>query len=60
MVTLKVYDVLGNEVSVLVNSFQSEGMHKVEFNSANLASGIYFYRIQTGEFNSIKKMVIIK
>ena len=67
-VTLKVYDVLGNEVATLVNENQSSGSYKVEFKSAvgsrQLVSGIYFYQLRTtfggGNFVETKKMLLLK
>lgn len=63
--SLKVYDVLGNEVTTLINEYRSAGNYEVEFNSnvnfnKNPASGIYFYRLKVGDFVSTKKMVLIK
>src|SRR5690606_5091234 len=49
-VTLKVYDVLGNEVSTLVNEEKPAGSYDVEFNASNLASGIYYYQLKAGDF----------
>ncbi|MGE5458514.1 MAG: T9SS type A sorting domain-containing protein [Methanococcaceae archaeon] len=60
MVTLRVYDVLGRLVSTLVNQSQSAGSHSVNFNASNLSSGIYFYKIDAGSFQSIRKMMLIK
>jgi hypothetical protein len=57
-VTLKVYDVLGREVAVLANSALTPGNYKVIFNRNDLASGVYFYRIQAGEFVQTKKLVL--
>ena len=59
-VTLKVYDVLGNEVETLVNHQQPAGNYEVEFNAAQLSSGIYFYKLQAGSFIDTKKMILIK
>jgi len=59
-VTLKVYDVLGNEVSTLVNEEKPAGSYEVEFNGKGLTSGIYFYRLRAGSFFEIKKMVLLK
>ncbi|MBZ0198894.1 MAG: T9SS type A sorting domain-containing protein [Ignavibacteriaceae bacterium] len=60
-VTLKVYDVLGNEVAVLVNGMKAAGNYKIPFSGESLNSGIYFYRIQTNNgFIATKKMTIIK
>jgi hypothetical protein len=60
MVTLKVYDVLGREVATLVNARQSAGTYSVTFNGAALASGVYFYRLQTGSFVQTKKLMLMK
>ena len=60
MVTLKVYDVLGNEVTTLVNEEQSAGNYEVEFNASELSSGIYFYKLQAGIFMETKKMSFLK
>ncbi len=59
-VSLKVYDVLGREVAVLVNREQLPGNYKIEFNAGKLASGIYIYRINAGRFNDAKKLILIK
>lgn len=59
-VTLKIYDLLGKEVAVLVNGITQAGFHTVDFNGGDLASGIYFYRINAGDFSSVKKMVLVK
>ena len=59
-VTLKVNDVLGNEVATLVNEEKSTGSYEVDFNAANLKRGIYLYSIQVGTHIETKKMVLIK
>jgi len=63
-VKLKVFDVLGNEVSTLVNNFINAGEHKIDFNFNNLAknisSGVYFYRLEAGSFIATKKMIYLK
>ncbi len=59
-VTLKIYDVLGKEVATLVNEMKQPGFHTVDFNASHLASGIYFYRIDAGDFSSVKKMMLVK
>ncbi|MDP1994401.1 MAG: T9SS type A sorting domain-containing protein, partial [Ignavibacteria bacterium] len=63
-VTLKVYDMLGNEVATLVNEEKSAGTYEVEFHSAvdnqQLASGIYFYQLRTDDFVATKKLVMMK
>ena len=58
--TLKVYDVLGNEVATLVDEFRNAGGYEVDFNASSLASGIYFYRLQAGSFIQTKKMILLK
>ena len=59
-VSLKVLDILGREISTLVNKNQPTGNYEVEFNASDLTSGIYFYRIQAGDFVETKKMVLMK
>ena len=60
LVTLKVYDMLGREAATLVNEEQKAGNYEVEFNGANLASGIYYYRLKAGNYISTKKLVLLK
>jgi hypothetical protein len=60
LVTLKVYDVLGNEIAILVNEEKPVGYYEIEFNAYSLPSGIYFYRLQAGEFIQVKKMILLK
>ena len=59
-VSLKVYDVLGNEVATIVNEEKPAGKYQVAFNGSKLASGIYFYKLQTSNFSAIKKMVLLR
>ena len=59
-VKIIVYDVLGREVATLVNKEQSAGNYQVTFDASNLTSGIYFYRIQAGNFVETKKMIFMK
>jgi len=59
-VTLKVYDILGSEVATLVNEEQQAGYREVQFNGISYASGMYVYRLQAGDYVSIKKMLMIK
>jgi len=59
-VNIKLYDMLGREVSVLVDEFLNAGSYEVNFDASNISSGTYFYKIQAGSFTDIKKMVIIK
>jgi beta-glucosidase len=60
LVILKVFDILGNEIEILVNDEKPMGTYEVEFNAALLPSGVYFYRIQAGNFVQTKKMVLMK
>jgi hypothetical protein len=59
-VTLKVLDVLGREVATLVNELLQPGTYKVQFNGSNLSSGVYYYKLQAGEFTDVKRMMLIK
>ena len=59
MVTLKIYDILGSEVATLVNEEKIAGMYEVNFNASSLASGVYIYKIQTGEFTATKKLMLL-
>jgi len=59
-VSLKVYDVIGNEVATLVNEEKSAGSYEVNFNAAGLSSGIYFYKLQAGSLVETKKMILLK
>ena len=60
LVTLKVYDVIGNEVATLVNEEKPAGSYEVKFNAVGLSSGIYFYKLQAGNFIESKKMLLLK
>ncbi len=59
-VTLKVYDILGNEVATVVNEQQNAGAYNVTFDATNLSSGVYFYKITAGNFVQMKKMLLLK
>ncbi|MCX6151322.1 MAG: T9SS type A sorting domain-containing protein [Ignavibacteriales bacterium] len=59
-VKLKIYDVLGREVAMLVNKFQKEGKYLVNYNADGLSSGVYFYQLTTGSTSVTKKMVLIR
>lgn len=58
--TLRVYDVLGNEVATLVNEEKPAGEYEIEFDASKLVSGVYFYQLKVGEFMSTKKMVLLR
>ncbi len=60
IITLKIYDVLGKEVSVLVNKVQTPGTYSVSFNANNLSSGIYYYQLQSGNYLETKKMILLR
>lgn len=60
LVNLTVYDITGKEVSVLVNEKLSAGIYNVDFNASNLASGTYFYRLTSGSYTDVKKMILVK
>jgi hypothetical protein len=59
-VSLKVFDMLGKEVATLVNARQEAGAYTVNFNANNLSSGVYFYRLQAGNFVQTRKMMLVK
>jgi hypothetical protein len=59
-VRLRVFDVLGNEVASLINKEQHAGYYNVTFNANNLTSGIYFYRLEAGNYSETKKLILIK
>jgi hypothetical protein len=59
-VSLVVYDILGRKVTELIHGNLTAGYHTVNFNASNLASGVYFYRIQAGDFVSVKKLMLLK
>jgi hypothetical protein len=59
-VTLKIYDILGNEISTLVNELKQPGYYDVQFNASGLASGIYFYKLQSGLSSHVKKIILNK
>ena len=60
LVTIKVYDVLGNEVATLVNEEKIQGVYSVTFDASHLSSGVYFYKINSGNYSEVKKMAFIK
>jgi hypothetical protein len=60
VVTLKVYDVLGKEIAILINGNQNVGTYNVSFDASHFSSGVYFYQLMSGNYTSIKKMIILK
>ena len=59
-ISLKVYDVLGNEIATLVNEEKAPGEYEVEFDGSKLGSGVYIYKLTAGSFSAAKKLVLIK
>jgi hypothetical protein len=59
-VKIIIYDILGRVVNTLVNEFKQKGSYNVDFNGTNYASGVYFYRIEAGDYVNAKKMVLVK
>ena len=60
LVTITVYDILGNKVATVLNKIMLAGSYETEFNASNLSSGVYFYTITAGEFKDSKKMILTK
>jgi hypothetical protein len=59
-VTLKIYDLLGREVTTLVNEEKHSGTYKITWNAQNIPSGVYFYRLTASEFSKVNKMILLK
>jgi len=59
-VNIEIYDILGRKVSELYNGVQNTGHHEVIWNADKIASGVYFYKLETGRFTDIKRMVLLK
>jgi Secretion system C-terminal sorting domain len=59
-VKLTVYDLLGNEIALLVSEFESPGAYSVDFDGFNLSSGVYIYKIKAGTFSDVKRLLLIK
>ena len=59
-VSLKVYDILGNDIATLVNEELDLGNYKVQFNASHLSSGVYLYKLQSGDFSKTQKMILMK
>jgi len=58
--SLKIYSILGEEVAVLINETRTPGVYEVNFDSANITSGTYFYKLESGNFSQTKKMIVLK
>lgn len=59
-VTIRIFDILGREVAVIIDSFLTAGSYEAEWNASRMPSGVYFYKMQTGTFYDIKKMLLLK
>ena len=59
-VTLKVFDVLGSEIAILVNEEKHMGSYEVDFEAFDIPSGVYFYQLQAGNYIETKKMLLLK
>lgn len=59
-VSLKVFDIVGKDVATLINEMQNAGTHSVTFDASNLSSGTYFYKLESGGFSILKKMMVVK
>ncbi len=59
-VKLKIYNSAGEEITTLVDEFKTGGSHEINFNAGNLASGVYYYRLEAKHFNATKKMILLK
>jgi hypothetical protein len=59
-ITIKVYDVMGREVAELVNGIQDAGSYSIQWNASSLSSGVYYYRINAGNFTNVKKLLLMK
>ena len=57
---IEIYDIIGQKVATLINEFLPMGYHKADFNGLNYASGVYFFRFETDDFNEVKKMILIR
>ncbi|MGE5354055.1 MAG: T9SS type A sorting domain-containing protein [Ignavibacteriales bacterium] len=60
LVSLKIFDVLGREIATLLNEEKPAGNYKIQFNGRNLASGVYFYQLKSGDFISTKQLILLK
>lgn len=59
-VSIKLYDIVGNEVAVITDGIQNAGYFEAEFNASNYASGVYFYKMESESFSDVKRMILIK
>jgi len=59
-IQLKIYDALGREVAILIKEEKLPGNYEVDFNAGGLSSGVYFYKLQAGDYTNVKKMILLK
>jgi hypothetical protein len=59
-VSLKIFDILGREISTLVSEFKNAGYYNIDFNASDLSSGVYYYKFESGDYSEVKRMTIIK
>ena len=59
-ITLAIYDILGRKVSTLIDERKSAGNHSVEFNASNLPSGVYVYKLISGNYTASKKLILLR
>ena len=60
VVTLTIYDVLGRQVEIVLNEYRNTGHHKLLWNASDVPSGIYFVRMQSGSFNQVRKVMVVR
>ena len=60
MVSIRLYDITGREVSTILNREMSKGSYTVDFNASSISTGVYFYKLVSGSFSAAKKMMVIK
>ena len=60
LVQLEIFDILGRRITTLVNEYKNAGSYEQQFDASNLASGVYVYKLQAGDFVSSKKMILLK
>jgi hypothetical protein len=59
-VNLKIYDAVGKEITILLDKHLQPGHYSIEWDASSFSTGIYFYRIEAGEFNATKKLLLLK
>ena len=59
-VSIKIFDIQGKEIETLAGGLYSQGSHNMEFNARNLASGVYYYKMEAGKFSTAKKMLLVR